>query len=124
MKKSDKCCGAVSMLVKKIRSFWLFGDSCKEQPFYKKVLFVLFNTFVLAASCVLLGVLSLSVSYGEMYSKGIFYGYLQNGYILILNILPVIILGVIFYALTGRIWSAFLCDSVVTLGFTFSNFYL
>lgn len=124
MKKSDKCCGAVSMLVKKIRSFWLFDDSCKEQPFYKKVLFVLFNTFVLAASCVLLGLLSLSVSYGEMYSKGIFYGYLQNGYILILNILPVIILGVIFYALTGRIWSAFLCDSVVTLGFTFSNFYL
>ena len=108
----------------KFFGFWLFATEYKSLPLYKKVIYVLFNAFAMGACAVVLGFLCLSVSYGEAYSKGIFTGYLQNWYILALNLLPPVILMMFFYGITSRSWLSFALDSIVCLGFSFANFYL
>lgn len=108
----------------KIRNFWLFGKSGKELTTGKRAAFAIYNILFLILGGAAIGALSLTVSYGEMYSRGIFFGYFQNGYIVLLNLLPPVILMFLLYGLAGRAWIAFLADSVLTLGFTFASFYL
>ncbi|MBP3580199.1 MAG: LTA synthase family protein [Clostridia bacterium] len=109
---------------KKIRRFWLFGKDFKALSLYKKIIYVVFHSLLMLTFAVALGFLSLSLSYGEAYSKGIFTGFLGNGYILALNLLPPVLLMMLFYAITSRAWLAFALDSFFVIGFTAANFYL
>ena len=76
---------------------------------------------LLAGIC--LGVLSLTFAYGD-YTNELFFSYLQNEWIVVLNILPVVMLLGLLYGMIGRAWIAFLVTSVVTLGFSMANYYM
>jgi len=114
----------VTFPIKKLNSLWLFKSEFKTLTVKRKIIYSLFNAVVMLAFALALGMLSLSFSYGEVYSVGIFEGYLKNGYILTLNLLPPVLLMVLFYGIFGRAWLAFLLDSTVVMGFSLANFYL
>lgn len=114
----------ISYPFRKIKSFWLFGNEFRTLSVGKKVCYVLFNAAVMLSFALVLGLLSLRLAYGEAYPKEIFDGYLSNGYIMTLNLLPPVLLMVLFYAITSRAWIAFALDSVVILGYTFANYFL
>ena len=75
---------------------------------------------MLLCACVCLGVLLLIFAYGH-YSWGVFQGYFSSAEIVILNVLPVVLLIFLLYALFGRAWLAFLQGGIMTLGLSIGN---
>lgn len=77
---------------------------------------------MLLCACACLGVLLLIFAYGH-YSWGVFEGYFSSVELVILNVLPVLLLVFLLYALLGRAWLAFLLGGIVTLGLSIGNYY-
>ncbi len=91
---------------------------------HNKVKIILRETLVIASALVTLTLLSLLLAFGPQYSEKIFLGYFNNPLIFLLNFLPVAAVFLLVYCLSGRAWIAFLADSILVLGFTFSNYFL
>ncbi len=80
----------------------------------------------------LIALLGMSVCWGAAllvlaagsYPKHYIGGYFETPLIAALNILPVLVLSLLFYVLFNRAWAAFLCSGVLTLGFSLGNYYL
>ena len=53
----------------------------------------------------------------------LFPSYFTHPLILILNVLPAVLLALLFLAVTGRAWSAYLLTAVTVLGFAIADFY-
>ncbi|WP_298035482.1 hypothetical protein, partial [uncultured Dysosmobacter sp.] len=105
-----------------MRDFWLFQTSAGGLSRGKQAAFWLWNLGVLAMAGVCLGLLSIFFAYGD-YPDVLMGSYLKRPLLLALNILPVVLLVMLLYGLTGRPWIAFLLSSVVVWGLSLGNYY-
>ena len=105
-----------------LKNFWLFQTSANGLSPERKAVFWLWNGFVMLMAGVCLGVLSLIYAYGD-YADILMKSYFQIPLIAALNILPVVLLLLLVYALVGCPWISFLCTGVVVWGFSLGNYY-
>ena len=88
----------------------------------KKIVYYLWRFLILLCAGICLGALALIFAYGN-YSWGVFLGYLQSGFLLVINILPAVVLLFFLYGLVGRAWLAFLLDGAVVLGLSLGHYF-
>ena len=88
----------------------------------KKIIYYLWRFLILLCAGICLGALALIFAYGN-YSWGVFLGYLQSGFLLVMNILPVVVLLFFLYGLVGRAWLAFLLDGAIVLGLSLGHYF-
>lgn len=89
---------------------------------WKKVLFWVYTGLIYTAATFGVAVISLAFAASE-YGGEMFESYFEFPLIVLLNVLPVLLLGALLYFLLGRAWLAFLLQSVVILGGTFVNWF-
>ena len=75
---------------------------------------------ILSGCC--LGLLSLYFSAGE-HSLFLFLYYLTQPMVVVLNLLPFVLLGLLFYGLTGRCWLAFSLDALICMFFSWAQYW-
>lgn len=105
-----------------MRSFWLFQASCTGLDKKKTAFFWAWNFFLVLASGICLGGVSLLFAYGS-YSPNVFYSYFTHPLILALNLAPVVGLELLLWCLTGRSALSFFLAGFVTLGFSIGNYF-
>ena len=88
----------------------------------KKIVYYLWRFLILLCAGICLGTLTLIFAYGN-YSWGVFLGYLQSGFLLVINILPAVVLLFFLYGLVGRAWLAFLLDGAIVLGLSLGHYF-
>ena len=88
----------------------------------KKIVYYLWRFLILLCAGICLGALPLIFAYGN-YSWGVFLGYLQSGFLLVINILPAVVLLFFLYGLVGRAWLAFLLDGAIVLGLSLGHYF-
>ena len=88
----------------------------------KKIVYYLWQFLILLCAGICLGALALIFAYGN-YSWGVFLGYLQSGFLLVINILPAVVLLFFLYGLVGRAWLAFLLDGAIVLGLSLGHYF-
>ena len=88
----------------------------------KKIVYYLWRFLILLCAGICLGALALIFAYGN-YSWGVFLGYLQSGFLLVMNILPAVVLLFFLYGLVGRAWLAFLLDGAIVLGLSLGHYF-
>ena len=88
----------------------------------KRVLYWLWNWSWVIASAAGTGILSLFLAFGH-YNWNVFLGYFRHPLICFLNLLPVALLAVFFYCLTGRAWIAFLAASAPVMAASVGNYF-
>ena len=88
----------------------------------KKIVYYLWRFLILLCAGICLGALALIFAYGN-YSWGVFLGYLQSGFLLVINILPAVVLLFFLYGLVGRAWLAFLLDGAIVLGLSLGHYF-
>lgn len=88
----------------------------------KKIVYYLWRFLILLCAGICLGALTLIFAYGN-YSWGVFLGYLQSGFLLVINILPAVVLLFFLYGLVGRAWLAFLLDGAIVLGLSLGHYF-
>lgn len=88
----------------------------------KRILYWLWNWSWVAASAAGTGILSLFLAFGH-YNWNVFLGYFRHPLICFLNLLPVALLAVFFYCLTGRAWIAFLAASAPVMAASVGNYF-
>lgn len=93
-----------------------------DWPAWKKAAYTAWRALLLLCAGACLGFLLLVFAYGK-YSWGVFQGYLASAPLLLLNILPVVWLIFLAYALFGRGWLAFLTGGCVALGLSLGHYY-
>lgn len=106
------------------RKAFIFADG-PEQLSSKRsiILYYLWNTLALVLSSAALCAVSLNFAIGDMPFFYIYLGYFKVPEIFLFNWLPVLLLQVLLYALTGRQWAAFLINSVFTLVISLGNYF-
>ena len=105
-----------------MRSFWLFQASCTGLDKKKTAFFWAWNFFLVLASGICLGGVSLLFAYGS-YSPNVFYSYFTHPLILALNLAPVVGFEMLLWCLTGRSALSFFLTGFVTLGFSIGNYF-
>ena len=105
-----------------MRSFWLFQAYCTGLDKKKTAFFWAWNFFLVLASGICLGGVSLLFAYGS-YSLNVFYSYFTHPLILALNLAPVVGLEMLLWCLTGRSALSFFLTGFVTLGFSIGNYF-
>ena len=108
----------------KFKECCLFYSFTDKMSLKDKIFYCVFNVLLIFAAILVLGFSCMLLAYGTSYSHEIFRGYLNNSYILLLNLLPPFVLFVFFYAILQRAWLAYFFDGFVFLALSLSNFYL
>ncbi len=85
-------------------------------------LYWLWNIGLVVLSAAGIGVLSLLLAYGD-YSWGVFVGYFTHPLLLLLNLLPVVLLELLLWCVTGRAWVSFLLTAAVILGASTGSYF-
>ena len=106
-----------------MRDFWLFRSSAAGLSPRRRALFWTWNGGMLLLAGLGLGALSLLFAFGT-YAWALLKSYFEHPVIAALNLLPVVLLLLVFYGLLGRPWAAFLADAVLVGGFSLANYYL
>ena len=109
--------------MKQLFGFFLFqkrpGDELSRK---KRVIFWLWNAFLLAGAAIALGLISLALAPAQ-YGWTIFWDYLTHPALLALNLLPPAALMALLYGLTGRAWLAYVITALPVLGLSVGNYY-
>ncbi|MGM9618747.1 MAG: sulfatase-like hydrolase/transferase [Oscillospiraceae bacterium] len=107
-----------------IQRFWLFQKEPDPLwPVKKQRWYAAWRLIALLLMSVCWGAALLVIAAGR-YPKRDILGYFETPLIAALNILPVVLLSLLFYALFARAWAAFLASGLITLGFAAGNYYL
>ncbi|MBR6678287.1 MAG: hypothetical protein IKL23_06125 [Oscillospiraceae bacterium] len=103
---------------------WLFWKE-KDVLWPQKKLkwYSTWRLIALMAMSVCWGLALLVIAVGR-YPKFDILGYFETPIIATLNVIPVVVLSLLFYALFARALPAFLASGVITLGFSAANYYL
>lgn len=86
------------------------------------VLLLLATLAVLVLACTALGLMSLYFSTG-VHGLDLFAWYMTQPMVLVLNLLPFVLLGLLLFALTGRAWLAFVLNAAVCLFFSWAQYW-
>ena len=105
-----------------MKTFWLFQKSPDGLSKGRTALFWAWNLFLVLASGICLGGLSLLFAYGS-YSPNVFYSYFTHPLIFLLNVAPVVGLELLLWCLTGKSALSFFLAGFVTVGFSIGNYY-
>jgi len=106
-----------------LNKWFLFQkDLPADCPLWQKICYWLWRFDILLCGSAAMGAVTLLFAYGA-YPNAVFRAYLANGELLILNILPVMWLVFLLYALFGRTWIAFGLGGASALGLTLGNFF-
>ena len=105
-----------------MKTFWLFQKRPDGLSKQKTALFWAWNLFLVLASGICLGGLSLLFAYGS-YSPNVFYSYFTHPLIFLLNVAPVVGLELLLWCLTGKSALSFFLAGFVTVGFSIGNYY-
>lgn len=100
------------------RKFILF----QTRPERLKGLYFVWNWFFIVLSAALVSVLSLMLAIGH-YEWGVFWGYFDYPVILLLNTLPVLLVELLLFFLTGRAWIAYSATAGICLAASVGNYF-
>ena len=102
--------------------FLLRREADPSWPRWKRTVYHAYPPALLACAGFCMGLALLVLAVGP-YSKRALLGYLLQWQTLLLNTLPVVLLALLFYGLTGRAYSAFLLSGGIFLGFGLGNYF-
>ena len=102
--------------------FLLRREADPSWPQWKRTVYHLYPPVLLSCAGFCMGLALLVLAVGP-YSKRTLLGYLAHWEIVAFNTIPVILLALLFYGLTGKAWSAFLCGGGICLGFSLGNYF-
>ena len=106
------------------RNTFIFADSPEHLDAKGSViLYYLWNTLALLLSSAALCAVSLNFAIGDMPFFYIYLGYFKIPEIFLFNWIPVLLLQVLIYALTGRQWVSFLINSIFTFLTSLGNYF-
>ena len=88
----------------------------------RRTVWALWRAALLLCAALCLGAALLVLAYGP-YSREVLWDYLSSGTILWLNSLPVAVLALLLYGLTGRCWLAFFLSGLPAVGLSLGNYY-
>ena len=95
----------------------------KRLPEKKRVLFLLWQLLLLLVGCAALTYFTLRLSYSSL-NPEIWLGYWEDLWIPAINLAIVFSFCLVFFALTGRAWIAYLLSALLWLGVAIGNYYL
>ena len=95
----------------------------KRMPERKRFWYVLWHLFLLLLGCGLLTYFTLRLSYSNL-NPELWLGYWEDLWIPLINYAILSGFCLLFFALIGRAWLAFLLTAVLALGVTLGNYYL
>ena len=105
------------------RAFYVLRQGPPQAwPLWKRGIYYLWQVLPLAAASALLGRTLLDLACGP-YPMQVLEGYLANGWLTALNLLPVAGLCFLFFAATGSAWSAYLLGGASALALSLGNCY-
>lgn len=107
--------------------FFLYKEPDLHWPLWKQMLYYVYREVILICSGAGMGVSLLLLALGP-YAVGEFTRFALPEYftqykLLMLNAIPVVLLILLCYAVTGRAWSAFLLGSVIPVCLSLGNYY-
>ncbi|MDD6160402.1 MAG: sulfatase-like hydrolase/transferase [Oscillospiraceae bacterium] len=102
--------------------FLLQKQPARELSAGKRAVFWAWNWVLLIGACTVLGLGCLGLAPG-LHSWVLFLDYLSHPGILVLNLIPVILLGILGYGISGRAWIGYLVSAVPMLALAVGNFY-
>ncbi len=110
-----------------MKSFWknLFLVQPQPAPDWsrgRRALYYIWRWALLLGAGTCMGLVLLRMAVGP-YPIEVVDGYFQSAAIMALNTVPVVLLAVLFYGLTGNVWSAFLAGGGVALGLSLGNYF-
>lgn len=88
----------------------------------QRTLFWLWNGLMLLCAALGVTAVMLLLAAGN-YSLRVFLGYFTHPQLFLLNLLPVLMLMLIGWAVTGRAWAAYLFGALPAMAFAFGNYY-
>lgn len=88
----------------------------------KRGLFWAWNWVLLVGAAIVVGLVSMTLAIGS-YGWVIFFDMLKKPVLVILNVLPPVVVAVLFYGLTGRTWIAYLVSAIPFMALSIGNFY-
>ena len=104
-------------------AFFLFqkrpGDELSRN---QRVIFWLWNAFLLTGAAISLGLISLVLAPAQ-YGWQLFWDYLDHPALVALNLLPPVVFAALLYGLTGRTWLAYAITALPVLGLSLGNYY-
>ena len=110
--------------MKNNHNLFIFADNPEQLNSKGSVaFFYLWNTLALLISSAALCAVSLNFAIGDMPFFYIYLGYFKVPEIFLFNWIPVLLLQVLLYALTGRQWAAFLINGIFTLLVSLGNYF-
>ena len=95
----------------------------KRLPEKKRVLFLLWQLLLLLVGCAALTYFTLQLSYSSL-NPEIWLGYWEDLWIPFMNLSLIYALCLVFFALIGRAWIAYLLSALIWLGVAIGNYYL
>ncbi|MBO4420099.1 MAG: LTA synthase family protein [Oscillospiraceae bacterium] len=95
----------------------------KRLPDKKRILFLLWQFFLLLVGCGLLTYFTLRLSYSNL-NPDIWLGYWEDLWIPFINFALIFSLCLALFALIGRAWIAYLVSALIWLGIAIGNYYL
>lgn len=104
------------------KRLFLLEKSAKDFSLGKKTAYWLWNIFCLIISSCVICTMTLMLAYGP-YSEEIFRGYFEHFTVFLLNLLPVLVLQILLYAISGRQWIAYLITSLIFVAASIGNYY-
>lgn len=91
-------------------------------PLWKRLTYFFYRLALLLLASVYMGRKVLTLCLGS-YLEEQFAEFIRRPEILALNILPVVLLALLFYGVTGRVWSGFLAGGGIAFGLALGNYY-
>lgn len=88
----------------------------------KKTVYVLWRAVMFLCAAVCMGAVVLLLAHGQ-YPAAVLREYLASGTVMVMNILPVALLILLLYGLSGRMWLSFLLGGFAAFGFSLGNYY-
>lgn len=88
----------------------------------RKAAFWVWNGLMLLCAALGVTVVMLLLAAGN-YSLRVFMGYFTHPQLFLLNLIPVLLLMVLGWAVTGRPWAAYLFGAIPAMAFAFGNYY-
>lgn len=106
-----------------MKNFFLFQKRPGEElSRSRRGLFWAWNWVLLIGAALLVGLVSMTLAIGS-YGWAIFFDMLKNPTLIALNVLPPVVVAVLFYGIVGRAWIAYLVAAVPFGVLAIGNFY-
>ena len=102
--------------------FFLKKEPAQGWPIWKYGLYLFYRAAMLLCAGLCMGLAVLVLAIGP-FTKEIAVSYLQYWELVVLNIVPVMLLILLFYGITGRAYAAFLIGGGIAFGLSLGNYY-